>query len=53
MLKAQVVTAVWSKFVDKDLHTSTPYQILSERDCIFTFVSVTVMGVEPTLGIGL
>lgn len=53
MLKAQVVTEVWSKFVNKDLHTFTPYQILSEREYIFTFVSVAVMGVEPTLGIGL
>ena len=29
MLKAKVVTELWSKFVNKDLHTFTPYQILS------------------------
>jgi hypothetical protein len=53
MIKAQVVTEVWIKVVNKDFHNFTPYQILSERECIFTFVFVAVMGVEPTLGIGL
>jgi hypothetical protein len=47
-VKAQIVTEVWSKFVNKGLHNFTPYQMPS-----FTFMFVAVMGVEPTLGIGL
>jgi len=53
MLKAQVLTEVWIRVVNKGFHNFTPYQTLSEREYTFTFVFVTVMGVEPTLGIGL
>jgi len=52
IVKAQVVTEVWSKFVNEDLHYFIPYQMLSETEYIFIFV-FAVMGVEPTLGIGL
>ena len=44
---------IQGKSVNKGVYNFTPYQILSEKEHIFTFVFVAVMGVEPTLGIGL
>jgi hypothetical protein len=53
MFKAKVVTDVRSKFVNKYVFNIIPYQILSRNEHKYNFVYVAVMGVEPTLGIGL